>query len=49
MYIGIQMWFEHDGQQDNILSDLDGPAHFLLVRDHRTIGYFDPCWCASTG
>ena len=27
------MWFEHDGPQDDLLSDLDGPAYLLLVTD----------------
>ena len=34
------IWFEHDGPQNHLLSDLDGPAHLLLVTDHRFIDYF---------
>ena len=36
------IWFKHDGPQDYLLSDLDSSTHFLLVTDHRTIGYFNP-------
>ena len=39
----LRSWFEHNGPQDHLLSDLDGPAHFLLITDHWAIGYFDPC------
>ena len=28
------IWFEHDGSQDHLLSDFDGSAHFVLVTDH---------------
>ena len=38
------LWFDHDGPQDHLPSDLDGSAHFLLVTDHRAIGYCDPCF-----
>ena len=36
------IWLEHNSSQDHFLPDLDGPAHFLLVMHHRTIGYFNP-------
>ena len=41
------MWFERDGPEDHLLSDLDGPAYFLLVMDHQAINYFKP-WTIYT-
>ena len=34
--------YMYDGSLDHLLSDLDGPFHFMLVTDRQAVGYFYP-------